>query len=199
MKEHFVAAAVRPFVQAARRVGGETDRAYGCVLIEAEKDAAGERGADGSSGAGGAMELDEFLIDQCAADGGPGFVTADGGADEVFPADRLAFGEREQRRVDDDAEMTHGAGVHVFADESMAEGCVGEGRVAGRYAEFRAHDVRGAVAAAARHLNCLAAPRKRSGFERAGKHVEQAGFYLVHDGDGKFIELQRPRCPRHAA
>src|ERR1700684_3725469 len=105
MKEHLVAAVIRPLVQTASGVGRETKRADGCIFIEREQPASSNRPSERTSNPGGTKTADHLLIHNGPADRRADLVAADSAQDEIAPAGFLLLREREQSGKNHDTQM----------------------------------------------------------------------------------------------
>jgi hypothetical protein len=130
MKEHLIATRIRPFIETCGGIRGESDRTDSRILVETEQNTSGDRSADWSRSPGRPMEPDELFVDQGSPDSRTDFIPAGGSENEGLSRNWLTLRTREQGWVDDYAEMTYRARMHVLANEAVAKGRIDKRRIA---------------------------------------------------------------------
>ncbi len=198
MKEHFVATAIRPLVQAAGGVGRETQRADRRVFLQREQSASRDGARQRTGDAGGAKAADHLLIHDGPPDRRADLIAAHRAQDEIAAARLLPLRERQQRGKNHDAQMTYRSRVHVLTHQPMPQRCVRECGFGGR-GVYRRSNHAGFAAGRARHANGLATPRQIARLESARKKVQEPDLDLGHHLWRKLIHRQAASGAHHPA
>ena len=197
MKEHLVAAAIWPFVQAARGVSRETERAHRGIFVQREQPASRDGARQRTGDSGGTKTADHFLIHDRPPHRRADFIAAHRAQNEVAAARLLLLRERQQRRKNHDAQVAHRAGVHVLAHQPMPERCVRECRFGRRRVHRRSDHCR-LSACRTRHANCLTTPRQIARLKSTREEIEQPDLDLRDHLRRELIHRQRARGANHA-